>query len=563
MSVAPSAKHILIGHSHGGNVALYALREPLVANAVKRLVLLGTPFLTVRPRTFDAAAAFAAMTLGLFGVLPAILLPIVVGVAFALCAFLLVPNISLVILLILFAIGGSVGHFLLSTIAAMLQAIGVKLNAWILKKRGDILGKYGMPKVDCPCLVAYVAYDEPYSWLRMLELISSIPFRLGNFLVSYVVAIPPIGFLLLLSYCSIDTVVGEKNSFVSLWSLGAAILEVVIFYPAAYVVILLILILPPLVRGNPAAFGWEGFITAALVSISVSSLPSRELVPRARTLKFPVDRNVLFGRRHSYLHDDPRVINAVIEWIRNSQPDDRTDTVSSETTSYPKALRYALPILAACLAYVFVLSWDYHRQQGVLIDSDLPADNIKPAQDHLILQTPWLSLGPHQYRKHTFDVPKEIKLEGCYLAGRYRSDSTLFEMMIVEQLDYSKDEFAKALKTGGYPKYEMFTEGDDDADPKTQPSTEQWGVSQENTKDPIKIDPELVEEQARRLLPTPVIYESVHSRRKQVEFARWIPSQTQPINHFEAAVRNAGSETILTYSLEVAMGCPSKAPLTR
>jgi len=169
---------------------------------------------------------------------------------------------------------------------------------------------------------------------------------------------------------------------------GLAILELVIFYPAAYVVILLILILPPLVRGTPLAFGWEGFITAALVSISVSPLPSRGLVPRARTLKFQVDRTVLFGKRHSNLHDDPRVINAVTEWIRNPQPDDTTDTVSSQTTSYPRALRYALPILAACLAYVLVLSWDYHRQQGVLIDSDIPADNIKPAQDHLILQTP-------------------------------------------------------------------------------------------------------------------------------------------------------------------------------
>jgi len=136
-------------------------------------------------------------------------------------------------------------------------------------------------------------------------------------------------------------------------------------------------------------------------------------------------------------------------------------------------------------------------------------------------------------------------------------------MMIAEQLDYSKDEFAKALETGGYPKYEMFTKGDHDADRKTQLSTGQWGVSRGNTTGPIKIDPELVEEQARRLLPTPVIYESVHSRRKQVEFTRWVPSETQPINHFEATVRNAGSETILTYSLEVAMGCPSKAPPTR
>jgi pimeloyl-ACP methyl ester carboxylesterase len=54
-----------IGHSHGGNVALYALRNNAVYNRTKSIVFLGTPFLQIRKRHienrirfFSYAAAF-------------------------------------------------------------------------------------------------------------------------------------------------------------------------------------------------------------------------------------------------------------------------------------------------------------------------------------------------------------------------------------------------------------------------------------------------------------------------------------------------------------------------
>src|SRR5262249_47174563 len=43
----PGAKLIVVGHSHGGNVAAYALRDPIVAAAVDGLVSLATPFIWV------------------------------------------------------------------------------------------------------------------------------------------------------------------------------------------------------------------------------------------------------------------------------------------------------------------------------------------------------------------------------------------------------------------------------------------------------------------------------------------------------------------------------------
>jgi len=64
-----AADHFIVAHSHGGNVALLALRDPEVRAAVRGVVCLSTPFLVCRPRTFpsngrevhEAAAAMGGM----------------------------------------------------------------------------------------------------------------------------------------------------------------------------------------------------------------------------------------------------------------------------------------------------------------------------------------------------------------------------------------------------------------------------------------------------------------------------------------------------------------------
>jgi hypothetical protein len=46
----PEARHYIIGHSHGGNVMFYALRDHELGQAVHGVVCLSTPFIHARPR---------------------------------------------------------------------------------------------------------------------------------------------------------------------------------------------------------------------------------------------------------------------------------------------------------------------------------------------------------------------------------------------------------------------------------------------------------------------------------------------------------------------------------
>lgn len=48
----PTARHFIIAHSHGGNIAMYALRDPEIEKKVAGVICLGTPFLFPRPREF-------------------------------------------------------------------------------------------------------------------------------------------------------------------------------------------------------------------------------------------------------------------------------------------------------------------------------------------------------------------------------------------------------------------------------------------------------------------------------------------------------------------------------
>lgn len=50
MELFPDAHHHLIGHSHGGNILMYAVKRPEIARRVTSLITLATPFLSLKRR---------------------------------------------------------------------------------------------------------------------------------------------------------------------------------------------------------------------------------------------------------------------------------------------------------------------------------------------------------------------------------------------------------------------------------------------------------------------------------------------------------------------------------
>jgi hypothetical protein len=67
------AQHLLVAHSHGGNVALYALRDPETAREVRGLACFSTPFVHARPRDLGPLGGLI-LFLVLFGLWSALLI---------------------------------------------------------------------------------------------------------------------------------------------------------------------------------------------------------------------------------------------------------------------------------------------------------------------------------------------------------------------------------------------------------------------------------------------------------------------------------------------------------
>jgi len=61
----PCARQIVIGHSHGGSVLMYALRRPGVAELIAGVVCLATPFIHLLPKPKDAPRGPIFLFLGL------------------------------------------------------------------------------------------------------------------------------------------------------------------------------------------------------------------------------------------------------------------------------------------------------------------------------------------------------------------------------------------------------------------------------------------------------------------------------------------------------------------
>jgi hypothetical protein len=82
---APDARHVVIAHSHGGNIALYALRDPALARTTDAVVCLSTPFITTYHREFGESSRIVTG-------LAAIYVAVLTGLACATAALAAIGN---------------------------------------------------------------------------------------------------------------------------------------------------------------------------------------------------------------------------------------------------------------------------------------------------------------------------------------------------------------------------------------------------------------------------------------------------------------------------------------
>jgi pimeloyl-ACP methyl ester carboxylesterase len=156
-AVAPGVQQFLIGHSHGGNVAVYAAADPEISQLLRGVVCLNTPFICTMPREFIFRwiMFIFCLSFGPISLLTDHLLQLAAG-----------PSNDLIRLVVTVV----VVSFGLGTIVTLLKPLAAKARR--------AAKRFEFPRADTVDVLALASgEDEALSGLGLLENIASL-FRL-------------------------------------------------------------------------------------------------------------------------------------------------------------------------------------------------------------------------------------------------------------------------------------------------------------------------------------------------------------------------------------------------
>jgi len=295
----PERRNILIAHSHGGNVALDALRDSGVQKVVDALVCLNTPFLHCERRNLTACEFMLAL------LNPFIALQIVATVYFYSMwfkyqdpyEFLMRMAIPTLIAFLLVIPCIFLTKFHLGWVKDLMDRVkGIQEERY----RRFSVANTG----PCRILCATVKGDEAYLYLWFLDRVSQIP----------MLGIPLSAILAVCGLMFSD--IGEARLLLRLppdfhYYVFVLFCSSFLVFIASLVVMVVV---EPLMRGHLLSFG-ERFVDSLLLRISVKPLPQRQLP--CDFLEFN-SKSGLLKLKHDVLTSSPQVVRTVAEWIIKS-----------------------------------------------------------------------------------------------------------------------------------------------------------------------------------------------------------------------------------------------------
>jgi len=201
----PESSLFIIAHSHGGNIALYALKDEVLRQAVCRTICLSTPFLSPKIRTWQAAAFLG---------LAALISP--PGAAFVYFSFVfLVPlfapimfDINWHIFLVLYSpiLPGYLllYYFRRRVMKLRKEDVMTALEKMIEKRTEQWLQDLELPIISSSNLsIVKVNVDEAYWWLESIVNLSELPVAIWS--ITVLVSVVTVGLSLvwrILSFAS-------------------------------------------------------------------------------------------------------------------------------------------------------------------------------------------------------------------------------------------------------------------------------------------------------------------------------------------------------------------------
>lgn len=299
----PDSLRSIVAHSHGGNVAIRALRELEVETNINWLICLGTPFLILENSFSDRLGKTLSTLLWL----------LVFALMVSLTGFIALMGF------IHFAVEGfTIWSGVTAIVCSFLIYLTFKLPSLLVEFLDDLIidkhihlqSDLGWPSDTKASLLNYqVSFDEARIAVSTFSIVSEIPRRIWDWWAK--IATSYWLYILLFSFFFMG--LGEffelpDDHWIAIFALPSVLL---LFTPFILLPLAFLALISPLLRSHPAGFGWEGLTQHFVYDVKITSNPAPHWTGRLENETMNLDAK--FGRiRHSAFYDDDSVINDVI-----------------------------------------------------------------------------------------------------------------------------------------------------------------------------------------------------------------------------------------------------------
>jgi uncharacterized membrane protein YhaH (DUF805 family) len=416
----------LVGHSHGGTVALLANNDPSVSKYIKSATYLGTPFTISQPRSLDLLSRNISSTFSwlliIFSVIGVIVLFGITTSFFspALDRIWAIPGIMLFVITLLMVLA-----FALIKRPELRRDMEAGLKRYFRARQRLIAGRLRQAPSHFPAFVVSVSRDEARVWLRLVTMLSELPWLFIS------VAQRSLAAIFLTAIAAFFFSAGATGYFG--WPDDA------MFYTSGVLVggaaaLALSLTFAPLVfalylwavRGTRFGVGSDGVIEGLASRVSVTSLPPPPLAHGSRVLAFPEAR-LIGGLRHSSFYSDPALASQIADWIDGfGSVDDRLPETDGPTDAPPPKNRSrlagivfpALGAIAMIAAYSISIVQVLARPEVPQLITDPSPDGLRELEWAIASKESFELPGANQPYLDYLDL-SEVKSLECELQGMF------------------------------------------------------------------------------------------------------------------------------------------------
>mgnify|MGYP001260871740 CR=1 FL=1 len=349
----------LIGHSHGGNVALYAQAISRNNKKIKSIACLGTPFLHIEAHQIDDSVRLwvivACLVIALMSV-PVLIKVIITGHAVPEFLHMLGVTTDLGrIWIVIFAWTGLVYGLFDKNVNWR-----GKFERWLRGKlSGEALTFANRVQCEAPTQRLFIATtrgDEARIFLDIGSRMATIPkhafaiIRASLWPAVITAIVLDRTFSVVADY--IDFAFVNPDSYErNRDPLGA--MDLIVFFPFVAFLIPFAMLLANLVfRSNPLVFGWENLASSLACGVRPVAVPDW-IVGKEVTLHRTSAKKS--GLRHSAFYDDPPTIDALVTWLAGDTLNLHTEQPNEVYESLPIVLRKRLAWTAVVITATYCI----------------------------------------------------------------------------------------------------------------------------------------------------------------------------------------------------------------